>query len=167
MVGSADASAKARLELARIGFDEVLGYIDAETFTETQQLSQLSVCDLKGSLKRDGAPQVLDVRRPGERKAGHLEGAQHIPLPGLTKALGEVPKDKPVAVICGSGYRSSIAASLLLARGFARVQSVMGGLGAHQETKCAEWQAADLVFEGKKRLSRAVSRRARKRQVNR
>ena len=49
-------------------------------------------------------------------------------------------------VICGSGYRSGIEASLLLARGFARVQNVMGGMGAYQETKCAEWQAADLVF---------------------
>jgi rhodanese-related sulfurtransferase len=48
--------------------------------------------------------------------------------------------------VCGSGYRSSIASSLLLARGFARVQNVMGGMGAYQETKCAEWQAADLVF---------------------
>ena len=146
VVGSADAAAKARLELARIGFDEVLGYIEADTLTETRQLSQLSVCDLKGALQRGGPPQVLDVRTPGEWETGHIEGAQHIPLPKLTASLSQLPKDVPLAVICGSGYRSSIAASLLLARGFARAQNVMGGMGAYQETKCAEWQAADLVF---------------------
>ena len=51
-----------------------------------------------------------------------------------------------LAVISGSGYRSSIAASLLLARGFAGVQNVMSGMEAYQTAKCVEWQAADLVF---------------------
>ena len=49
-------------------------------------------------------------------------------------------------VMCGSGYWSSIAASLLLARGFTRMQNVMEGMGAYQETKCPERQAADLVL---------------------
>ena len=146
IVGSADAAAKARLELARIGFDNVLGYIEANTLKETRQLSQLSVCDLKGALQRGDAPQVLDVRTPGEWESAHIQGARHIPLPKLAANLAQLPKDDALAVICGSGYRSSIAASLLLARGFTRVQNVMGGMGAYQETKCAEWQAADLVF---------------------
>ena len=64
VVGSADAASKARLELSRIGFDNVLGYVEADTLKETQQLSQLSVCDLKSALKRGDAPQVLDVRLP-------------------------------------------------------------------------------------------------------
>lgn len=146
VVGSADAAAKARLELARIGFDNVVGYIEAGALAETRQLSQLSVCDLKGALARGDAPQVLDVRTPGEWESGHIEGARHIPLPKLAVSLNQLPKDAPLAVICGSGYRSSIAASLLLARGFARVQNAMGGMGAYQETRCADWQAADLVF---------------------
>ncbi len=132
--------------MARIGFDNVVGYIEAGALAETRQLSQLSVCDLKGALTRGDAPQVLDVRTPGEWESGHIEGARHIPLPKLAVSLNQLPKDAPLAVICGSGYRSSIAASLLLARGFARVQNVMGGMGAYQETRCADWQAADLVF---------------------
>jgi len=147
VVGTADAAVKARLELARIGFDNVLGYIEADTLSETQQLSQLSVCHLKNALKRGDAPQVLDVRTPGEWDSGHIESARHIPLPKLAANLGQLPKDAPLAVLCGSGYRSSIAASLLRARGFSQVQNVMGGMAAFQETKCAEWQAADLVFE--------------------
>lgn len=146
VIGSAGIAPKARLELARIGFDNVLGYIEADTLKETRQLSQLSVCDLKGALQRDGGPLVLDVRTSGEWESGHIEGARHIPLPKLTANLTQLPKDDPLAVLCGSGYRSSIAASLLLAHGFNRVQNVMGGMGAYQETKCAEWQTADLVF---------------------
>ena len=146
VVGSADAAAKARIELARIGFDNLVGYIEADALTETRQLSQLSVCDLKSAITRGDAPQVLDMRTPGEWESGHIEGARHIPLPKLAGSLSQLPKDAPLAVICGSGYRSSLAASLLLARGFTRVQNVMGGMGAYQETKCAEWQAADLVF---------------------
>jgi len=146
VVGTSDAAARARLELARIGFDNVLGYIEADTLRETQQLSQLSVCDLKSALKRGNAPQVLDVRTPGEWESGHIESARHIPLPKLAANLGQLHKDAPLAVLCGSGYRSSIAASLLRARGFSQVQNVMGGMAAYQETKCAEWQAADLVF---------------------
>ncbi len=147
VVGSAEAASKARLELARIGFDNVLGYIEADALAETPQLSQLSVCDLKSSLQRGDAPQVLDVRTPGEWESSHIQGARHIPLPKLAASLNQLPKDSPFAVLCGSGYRSSIASSLLLARGFARVQNVMGGMGAYQETKCAEWQAADLIFK--------------------
>jgi hydroxyacylglutathione hydrolase len=49
--------------------------------------------------------------------------------------LGEVPGDKPVAVVCGSGYRSSVAASLLRAEGYDRVANVLGGMSA--------WRAAD------------------------
>ena len=146
VVGTADAAAKARLELARIGFDNVLGYVEADTLKETQQLSQLSVCDFKSALKRGDAPQVLDVRTPGEWDSGHIESALHIPLPKLAANLGQLTSDAPLAVLCGSGYRSSIAASLLRARGFSQVQNVMGGMAAYQETKCAEWQAADLVF---------------------
>jgi hydroxyacylglutathione hydrolase len=76
---------------------------------------------------------VLDVRTPGEWDSGHIKGARHIPLPKLTGGLKRLPKDAPLAVICGSGYRSAIATSLLLARGFPRVQNVVGGMGAYQQ----------------------------------
>ncbi len=147
VVGDAANAEKARLELARIGFDNLIGYIEADSLAATQQLSQLSVCDLKFVLKRGDAPMILDVRTPAEWQAGHIEAARHVPLPYLSKRLDEVPKRESVAVICGSGYRSTIAASLLLAKGFIHIQNVMGGMAAFQETKCADWQAADLVFK--------------------
>ena len=147
VVGSADNAPKARLELARIGFDNVLGYIEADSLTQIQQLSQLSVCDLKSGLRTGTAPLVLDVRTPGEWEKKHLDGARHIPLPTLPARLAEVPRDQPVALLCGSGYRSSIAASLLQARGFQRLQNVMGGMGAYLEANCPAFDPAELVFQ--------------------
>jgi len=55
---------------------------------------------------------VLDVRRQSEWDGGHIDGAQHLPLHELADRLTEVP-DTPIFVHCGSGYRASIAGSLL------------------------------------------------------
>jgi glyoxylase-like metal-dependent hydrolase (beta-lactamase superfamily II) len=148
VVGSADNARQARLQLARIGFDNVLGYIEADSLSQTRQLSQFGVDELHFALKRGEAPRLLDVRTAGEWQAEHIEGAVHIPLPALPRRLAELARHDPVAVICGSGYRSSIAASLLQNAGFNRVQNVMGGMGAYLETRSPEWQPSDLVFLG-------------------
>lgn len=148
VVGSAESAKKARLELARIGYDNVVGYIEADTLARTRQLSQLGVEELHFGLRRGEAPQVLDVRTAGEWEAGHIESATHIPLPSLPRRASSLGKDSRLAVICGSGYRSSIAASLLQAQGFSRVQNVMGGMGAYLETGVPAWQPSDLVFIG-------------------
>jgi hydroxyacylglutathione hydrolase len=148
VVGSAESAPRARLELARIGYDNVLGYLEAEQLSQTRQLSQLGVDELHFALKRGEAPRLLDVRTAGEWEAQHIEGALHIPLPSLPRRLAELPRDRPLAVLCGSGYRSSIAASLLQIAGFGRVQNVMGGMSAYLETRAPEWEPSDLVFIG-------------------
>jgi hydroxyacylglutathione hydrolase len=78
---------------------------------------------------RAGDVDVLDVRQPAEWASGHIEGAIFITGAELPKRVDDVPDRKPVAVVCGSGYRSSVAASLLAARG-RRVVNVAGGMGA-------------------------------------
>jgi hydroxyacylglutathione hydrolase len=148
VVGSADGAQRARLELARIGFDNVIGYFEADLLTHSRQLSQLGVDELHFALKRNEAPRLLDVRTAGEYESKHIDGALHIPLPSLPRRLGELDKADPLAVICGSGYRSSIAGSLLRNAGFTRVQNVMGGMGAYLETELPEWQPSELVFMG-------------------
>ncbi|HSU56634.1 MAG TPA: MBL fold metallo-hydrolase [Candidatus Dormibacteraeota bacterium] len=148
VVGSPQAAGQARLELARIGYDDVLGYVNAEALQHTRQLSQMGVDELQISLKHGEAPRLLDVRTSGEWDADHIEGATHIPLPALPRRINELARNDRWAVICGSGYRSSIAGSLLRNAGFSRVQNVMGGMGAYRETRVAEWQPSDLVFVG-------------------
>ncbi len=115
--------------------------------TGITQLSQLSVCDLKSGLRTGKAPLVLDVRTRGEWEKKHIEGAVHIPLPSLSARFAEVPKDQPVALVCGSGYRSSIAASLLQTHGFGQLQNVMGGMGAYVEANCPAFEPAGLIFQ--------------------
>jgi hydroxyacylglutathione hydrolase len=148
VVGSPESAHNARRELARIGYDEVIGYLEADGLTQTRQLSQLGVDELHFALKRGEAPHLLDVRTAGEFEGRHIEGARHVPLPSLLRRLAELPREGPLAIICGSGYRSSIAASLLRIAGFSRVQNVMGGMGAYLETQLPEWEPAELVFIG-------------------
>ncbi|MDQ2868653.1 MAG: MBL fold metallo-hydrolase [Verrucomicrobiota bacterium] len=128
---SADAR-KAQLELARIGFDRVAGYLIADAISEKGTLPQMSVQELKGA---DHASLVLDVRTPTEWKNGHIESAQHVPLASFAKALPKLSRDRSIAIICGSGYRSSIASSLLRAAGYENVANVSGGMTAYEEAQ--------------------------------
>ncbi|MBV9275199.1 MAG: rhodanese-like domain-containing protein, partial [Verrucomicrobia bacterium] len=73
---------------------------------------------------------VLDVRSSAEWNEDHLESAIHIPLPELPGRIGELSRKAPLTVLCGSGYRSSIATSLLESEGFERLSNVMGGMQA-------------------------------------
>src|SRR5204862_1170597 len=88
-------------------------------------IHQCSVTDL-----RDRKLRVLDVRRKAEHANGHVPGAQHIPLDELPRRAKEVESEGPLAVICASGYRSSIASSLLQREGIASVMNVIGGTSA-------------------------------------
>lgn len=122
-----DAAAKLEAvvtELARIGMRELAGWLcGGMTAWEDAGLPlartpQLHVRELAASLGPEGAPLVLDVRSPGEWEAGHVPGARHIFLPELAGKLGELPRERRIAVYCDSGYRASIGASLLCAHGF-------------------------------------------------
>ena len=85
---------------------------------------------------RSGEAELLDVRREGEWKATHIEGAVWSPLDTLNHNLPALEKDRRIAVHCKSGYRSAIACSVLQRAGFQNVVNVLGGIDA--------WQAASL-----------------------
>ncbi|MFI7490484.1 rhodanese-like domain-containing protein [Micromonospora echinaurantiaca] len=116
--------ADAQRELVRIGIDRPAAQATgaAERWAaEPGQLRELRMADFPalaaahaGNLPA-GLPApdvVLDVRMTNEWRAGHIEGAVHIPLPDLPKRLADVPAGA-VWVHCGSGYRATAAASLL------------------------------------------------------
>lgn len=127
--------------LIRVGFDDVQGYLEGGMDAwETAglplvTLSTLSVHDLKRRLDRKEKLTLLDVRSESEWNAGHIDGAIHLHGGRLQENLGEVPRDKPVAVICGSGYRASIAASFLERNGYEDVSNVVGGMSAWKGAK--------------------------------
>jgi hydroxyacylglutathione hydrolase len=124
-------------DLAMIGLDRIAGYFDASAVEAWAASSgrapgtvpQLEARDLAQSL-RHGGVTLVDVRNDNEWTAGHVSGAIHVPLGHLLERLDEVPKTKPVALLCHSGGRSSIGASLLLAHGFDRAINLTGGISA-------------------------------------
>lgn len=73
---------------------------------------------------------VLDVRTDAEYKEGHVPGAALLPLADLDRRMNEVPKDRPVYVICRSGTRSAQASAQLVKAGYTRVFNVDGGMNA-------------------------------------
>ena len=93
-------------------------------------LPQWTVWELHRQLEGDRQLLVLDVRQPQEWADGHIRRAKHITGAELPERADEVPQARGVAVICGSGYRSSVIASLLMARGYPNVVNVLGGMSA-------------------------------------
>jgi hydroxyacylglutathione hydrolase len=130
VVHSVEETKKARLELARIGFDNLVGYVRAEKLSKQELLPQISVQELRSRLQNNG-PFVLDVRTPSEWQSKHINRAQHVPLARFAKEPPQLPNGKSIAIICGSGYRSSIASSMLQARGYEHVENVTGGMTAY------------------------------------
>lgn len=132
-------------ELARTGFHRFRGYLaGGMTAWENaglplQALQQLHVRDLANTLQDKNARMtIVDVRAPHEWREGHVPGAVHIFLPDLPESMSRIAKDRPVSVYCDSGYRASIAASLLQAYGY-NVRNVPGSWQA--------WQACGLPIE--------------------
>src|SRR5207245_11545910 len=87
----------------------------------------IDVKQLRERLEQQPRPFLLDVREPWEYAAGHVPGAQLIPLGELEQRVSEVPRDRPVLAICHSGQRSLAAAGYLLQLGYPEVQNVAGG----------------------------------------
>ncbi len=133
----AERAAEARLRLARVGIERIEGYLDGGVDAwkrenlALEQVPQITVQELARLIaeKRDQV-QVVDVRRQGEWEEGHIEGALLKPLNQLARTMEELDAQRPVAVHCKSGYRSSIASSLLRLAGFRLVMNVTGGFDA-------------------------------------
>jgi rhodanese-related sulfurtransferase len=76
---------------------------------------------------------VVDVRQPEEYAAGHIPGAELIPLNELPDRLDEIPQDERVVLVCRSGNRSNQAQRLLNDAGFDNVHNMLGGMNAWQQ----------------------------------
>lgn len=83
-----------------------------------------------------GEELLLDVRKDHEVAKGAVPGAMHIPVDALRDRLGELPKDREIAVFCAAGYRSYVATRMLVQRGF-RARTVSGGTGMYVNFKDA------------------------------
>jgi hydroxyacylglutathione hydrolase len=137
---SSEHLTEARLRLARVGIEDVRGYLPGGVAGWTQaglalaEVPQVTVQNLNQRL-RDRALHVLDVRREAEWQAGHIAGADWWPLDKFRSALPPVGEKTELAVHCKSGYRSMIACSLLQRAGHKNIINVVGGFDAWQEAQ--------------------------------
>lgn len=121
--------------LLRIGHNNITGYLRrgidgwVEAGHHFSILPQVSVHKLRQKIESNSAIQVLDVRTQAEFEKGHIPSAKNIYVPDLLENLDKLDQKIPVVTYCGSGYRASIAASILQREGFS-AKNVLGSMGA-------------------------------------
>jgi hydroxyacylglutathione hydrolase len=128
--------------LARIGYDNIGGYLSGGMLAwhkagrESSSIQAITVQKLCHYLDTGADPWILDVRGDDEVAAGPIAGAHHIHVTQLPERLDELPRDRTIYIFCGSGLRSTTAASLLRREGWQDVVTVLGGLIGWESTTC-------------------------------
>jgi rhodanese-related sulfurtransferase len=119
---------EAFMRLARVGLESVTGYILRSDYTGTTTvIGQVPVAEVYEVTQAEDEIQFVDVRQPGEYGAGHAYRATNLPLNTLDKNIDKLDPSRPTFVICQTGYRSSLATSILENAGFREVYNVAGG----------------------------------------
>ncbi|MFA6275700.1 MAG: MBL fold metallo-hydrolase [Pedobacter sp.] len=126
--------------LARVGYDYTIGYLAGgitawqNAGKEIDQIESISAQEFETLLNTNDVINALDVRKPGEYKAEHLEATLTRPLDYINDWTTEINPDETYYIHCAGGYRSMIAASILKARGINNVIDIAGGYGAIKNT---------------------------------
>lgn len=126
--------------LARVGYDKTVGFLDGgftawqSSGKEVDTVQTISAEKLANKYASGGI-NVLDVRREGEYLSEHVIDAQHVPLDFLNDNLASIDQDETYYVHCAGGYRSTVAISILQARGWRNLINIEGGFDALKETK--------------------------------
>ena len=125
--------------LARVGFDQVLGYLEGGIANwqaaekEIDQVQNISATELAAQYTSEKLA-IFDVRKESEFQSTHVVDAQSVPLSQLNRHLAVFPQKSPFFVHCAGGYRSMIAASILKSRGYHEVVNIEGGFKAIEQT---------------------------------
>lgn len=137
LVLDADADFAGRLtELRRIGYDRVIGYLKGGMQSwiadgrDIGSLRFVSAAELKQGIAGNNPPRIFDVRGESELAGGRIESSLHLPFDKLLADTSCHGGADDTVVVCQTGYRSTIAASLLLARGCRGVSVLAGGMAA-------------------------------------
>jgi hydroxyacylglutathione hydrolase len=127
----ADDAARA---LALIGRTQAKGWVSPQSLAAYREVGG----DVEAVTSVTDVPSgrtIVDVRTSAEWRAGHIDGATHMPLARLPEKIGSLDPSAPVLVYCQAGVRSLVAASTLRRKGFTNVTSLDGGYAAHQNRK--------------------------------
>ncbi len=140
VIASPGCEEEAIRRLGRIGYDQVAGYLEggmqalATNPELVRETPRITAAALAAELCTTHPPAVLDVRTEEEWEAGHIDQSLNIPLPHLLERLNEIPAGQPLVVHCASGYRSSLAASMLERVRKSEVIDLIGGYEAWERT---------------------------------
>ena len=93
-------------------------------------------------------PLVVDVREPDEFVAARVEGSVLVPISQFVARHGELPKDRPLLMLCAAGSRSTSATMYLLQNGWTDVRNITGGIGAWQQAGLPVRTGAPAPGEG-------------------
>jgi hydroxyacylglutathione hydrolase len=127
---------KAVRYLYRLGYDNLIGYLVGglegwyKHSMPLEHFGLISVHELKNWIAQKGDPFLLDVREEAKWKQGHIPGSVNIFSGYLENRIEDLPKNRPIIVICNIGNRASLAASILLRVGFYDIHNVLGGMVA-------------------------------------
>jgi len=126
--------------LARVGYDNTIGYLEggvtawAASGKDVDTIASISAEAFEDIANENPDVNVLDVRKPGEYEAEHLENTLTRPLDYINEWTKEIDTKQTYYIHCAGGYRSMIAASILKARGADQVVDIAGGYGAIKST---------------------------------
>ncbi len=137
---------ESRLRLARVGIEGVAGCLKGgmdRWVAERRPVSEIGQIPVEELNRELASVQLIDVRRQPEWDEGHIPEAKLKPLHQLETILGDLDRDLPVVVHCKSGYRSSIACSLVQRAGFKDVMNLIGGFDAWRA--CGLPEAASIL----------------------
>ena len=129
---------EAIMRLSRVGFDNVIGYLDGgfEVWKKAKQkidtVESISSLELKEII--NSKISLIDVRRKSERNKGYLKLSQNIPLNNIDLNIKDLDKNINHYVHCAGGYRSMIACSILKRFGFNSLCDVKGGFSEIRKT---------------------------------
>ena len=129
LVADEEKVEEAIIRLARIGYDDVIGFLAGGMPAwegETASVEDVSP-KTATTIINNHTHQILDVRKPAEVEAAHVLGSKHIRLQELSDRLSELDKEHPIAIYCAGGYRSMIAASILKKQEFKHITNIQGG----------------------------------------
>jgi hydroxyacylglutathione hydrolase len=134
LVEDEEGRREAVVQLIRIGWEDINGFVDGGISSwkaaalPTEQFESIDVETLYKRWSQRANLTVIDVRRDDEWNEGHIPGALHLHIGDLPQHLDEVPRNQPVALICRTGHRAEMAASILAATGREVVAVGQGGI---------------------------------------
>lgn len=125
--------------LSRVGFDHVAGYLQGgfdawkNSGKETDEINRISAQEFEAQYTPDNV--VIDVRKPSEYAAEHVNNAYSKPLDQISEWAASIDREKPFFIHCAGGYRSMIASSILNSKGIRNFKEVDGGFNKIKETQ--------------------------------